>query len=496
MSHRFAVAALLASVSLCACTVGPDYERPDYSRPDVDGASAFDVGYKGVAAGEAITARWWEVFDDALLTSLIEDAAADNLNVKEAAARVREARALRGVARGEFLPQGGLDAGVTETELSENGQLLSFAPPGVDDRLSIYNAGFDASWERDVFGGRRRALEAAGARLESAEEERRNVLLSAMAETARNYVELRGAQARLRITMRNAALQGDTARLVGRRFDVGSASRLDVARAQAQLASTEADIPRIRTEVRAAIHRLGVLTGRPPQALVGTLVEATPTPAPPDLVPVGLRSDILRRRPDVRSAERRLAAATAEVGVAVANLFPKFSLTGVAGFESISFDDWITASSGTWAIGPSLSFPVFRQGQLRDQVKAAEARADAETAAYERAVLSALEDAENAIVAYAEEIATRAKLVRAVDQQRVAVKLIQQRYREGGVDFIDVLDSERALLTVEERLARSSTAMSTSLVALYKALGGGWKVYEPSADQGDLAAAAAASPDA
>lgn len=488
MTHRpplsRIITTLAASTALPACAVGPDYEPPKLSYAD-----QYAAEFESVASGDTITAEWWRVFDDPALDDLIARAASDNLDLAVAEARLREARALRGAAVGEFFPDVSAGASVTETELSRNGQLLSFAPPGVDDRLTLYDSGFDAFWELDVFGGKRRGLEAATADLQSAEEERRATMLSVMAEVARNYAELRGAQRRLAITERNAETQKSTLDLIAEQESVGSASRLDVARSESQLASTRSELPRIRAEIRAQIHRLAVLIGDDPQALAATLLDPAAVPAPPDIVPVGLRTDILRRRPDVRAAERRLAAATADVGVAVAELFPSFSLTGAAGFESISFDDWVEASSGTWAVGPALSLPIFRRGQLRAQVNAAEARADAEAALYEQSVLRALEDAETSLVNYAEEIETRAELDEAVATQREAMGLINERFREGDVDFLEVLDTERALLAVEERLVRSETAIATNLVALYKALGGGWEAFEPARQETVRAAA-------
>lgn len=474
MSYRSLLLAAAATAIVGACTVGPDYEGPELSVRGDDFAVSPDA-----AAAAPIDLDWWRAMDDDVLTGLVQMTAKGNLDIEEAEARVREARALRGVAQGGLGPSIGTDGSYTETELSRNGQLLGFAPPGATDRLSIYSAGFDAAWEIDLFGGTRREVEAANARFQSEVERRRAAVLSAVSETARNYIELRGLQAEARITRDNARTQARTLSLVAQRAEVGLASRLDLVRAEAQLEQTRAALPRLDAQIRATIYRLGVLIGRDPQVLVEDLLPTARIPDRADVVPVGLRSDILRRRPDVRAAERDLAAATADIGVAVAELFPKFGLTGAAGFESLSTDDLFDDDSGRWSFAPMVDWRLFQGGAIRARIRAEEAQADAEAIRYERAVLTALEEAEASLVTYAEELTTKERFARAVEMQRDAMRLVQQRYEVGEIDFLAVLDAERQLLDLEQQLVRSDRQAGTQLVALYKALGGGWEAFEP-----------------
>ena len=463
-----------ALLSLSACTVGPDFMRPD-------------VQIKGWIAQQnqqdVITA-WWRVFNDPVLDDLIEDVAQDNLDIQIARARIAESRALKGIARAPLLPNFGSDGSLSRTKQSENNPQFIQAP-GIDipQIQETYKAGFDASWEIDLFGGNRRALEAASARLGSAEALRRDVVLSVLAETARNYVTLRGGQKRLTLLKKNADLQAQTADLVSKQVKIGIARDVDLARAQAQLENTRAQIPAVEAQIRNTAYRLAVLTGRQPVALLEVLEASAPLPAPEEVIPVGLKSDLLRRRPDIQIAERELEAATADIGVAVAELYPSFNLTGSFGYLAAdSLGDLIKGASEQWFFTPFIDFPIFKGGRLRANIKAAEARESQAALDYEQTVLRALEETESALVSYAKEQETRARLRRSVEASVRAANLAGKLYDKGLADFIDVLQAERDLSMAENNLVKSETRVLTNLIALYKALGGGWEVFENEED--------------
>lgn len=478
---------LLLSVLLTSCMVGPDYKKPVTQTPQEwigeSGGSEF--------INEEPDLSWWESLGDPQLTEYVKKAAVFNHDIQIASARVKEARALRGIAASKFYPQIDSDALYQRLRQSENGVVsigalsdLGFAELETD----LYQAGFDAFWEIDIFGGTRRSVEAADARLAASVENRRDVLLSVIAEVARNYVELRGTQRRLAVSQKNIRIQSDTLTFVENRVKAGLSSELDASRARAQLESTRSTVPPLRASIKATAYRLSVLLGRQPGVLLEELLQQKPIPHTPDLVPVGLPSDLLLRRPDLRALEQELHAATAEIGVATSDLFPKFFITGAAGLESVSFSDLFKASSGAWSIGPSVSWPVFRGGAIRSNIKATEARQSLELARYTQTVLIALEEVESALVRYAEEELARRELRRAADSSTVAVSLAQVVYDKGLADFLTVLDAERVLTEIEDRLVQSETEVVLKLIVLYKSLGGGWEVFEDPREQITLSA--------
>lgn len=467
------LAPLGALALLAGCSVGPDYVRPDSPAPE-KWASAPEAE----AAEAADLARWWTSLGDPVLDGLIDRALAANLDVREAEARLLEARALWGVEASGFLPAIGADGSYSRVRRSRTSQSVSssvlsgdfFRPSGGN----LFQGGFDASWEIDVFGGTRRAVEAAEADVAAAEEARRDALVSVAAEVARNYAELRGLQRRAAIARENVRIQRDTADLARARFQAGLTSDLQVAQAEGQLASTEAQVPALDGEARRAIHRLGVLLGETPEALLAELSEAAPIPEGPAFVPPGLPSDLLRRRPDVRRAERELAAATARVGVATADLFPRFSLTGAVGRESRQFNELRLGASTFWSVGPTVSWSIFEGGRVLATIDAADAREAQAIARYRKAVLASLEDVESALAAHASERERRQALERSAEANRRAVALANELYAKGLTDFLNVLESQRSLVAVEDALAQSERSVLVNLVALYKALGGGW----------------------
>ncbi len=459
--------ALLPLLAVTGCSVGPNYRSPQTAMP----ADWSTTERGGATNAPAQLARWWTAFGDAQLDALIEQTLQSNLDLRLATARLREARALRGSSLSEFGPSLRGVASHQDSRLSRNAQLFPI------DRLESHNyeARFDASWEIDVFGGRRRAYQAARASAEAVEADRRDVLVSVLAEVARNYVEMRGLQRRRAIAHANIADQQAALELTQRRFAAGAASQLEVAQATSLLAGTRAQLPLLETGLKRALHRLAVLQGKPPGALSAELSAPAAIPVTPPEIPVGLPSDLLRRRPDIRRAERQIAAASARVGVQVAELFPKFSLIGSAGFSSISSSDLFAGGSRFWAAGPTVTWRLFEFGRILTQIKAANAREEQALAAYEQTVLLALEEVENALVAYAQEQQRRQALAEQVAADRQAVELAQQLYSKGATSFLNVLDSKRSLYRSEDDLVQSERAVTASLIALYKALGGGWE---------------------
>jgi NodT family efflux transporter outer membrane factor (OMF) lipoprotein len=420
---------------------------------------------------------WWASFNDAELDSLIQRAMQSNLDLREAEARLRQARAVRAGSAARFAPEVNASGSAARAKQSRNQPLIGSLPlpPGFPFEYSVYQAGFDASWELDVFGGKRRALEAATADWESATEARNDTIVSLLAEVARNYVELRGSQQRLAIARGDVKLQEEALELTHARFEGGVATELDVTREAALLASQQAAIAPLETSMRAAMYALAVLLAQQPGELVTELSPVANVPPAPPQVPIGLPSDLLRRRPDVRRAERQLAAETARIGVAKSDWFPKVSLIGDAGAESVSVSNWFEPGSRFWSIGPSVQWKALDFGRVRAEVNAQTAVQEAALAAYQKAVLVSLQEAENAIVAYAQEQNRHRALTEAVAQNRRALELADSLYKCGRVNFLDVLDARRTLYQSDDQLALSDQSVSLDLVVLYKALGGGWE---------------------
>jgi len=429
---------------------------------------------------EPAIASWWKSFNDPQLDSLVERAVNSNHDLRIAGARVREARALYRIASSQLWPTVDAGGSYARQNQSKNQPVLGSLPmpSGIPFENNVYQAGFDASWEIDVFGGNRRAVEAGKAEVAAAEFGRRNVLVTLLGEVARNYVELRGCQRRLEIATNNLKTQEEALALTQDRFKNGLTSDLDVQQAATLLANTRAVIPTLESGIQGYIHRLGVLLGQPPEALLAELSAPAAIPSSPPEVPVGLPSELLRRRPDVQQAERQLAASTARIGVATADLFPKFSLTGVAGFESTSASDWFAGGSKFWSLGPTVQWRIFDAGRIRANIRVQNARQEQALAAYEETVLMSFEDVENSLVAYAKEQIRRRSLEDAVNSSQDSLHLANQLYSNGLASFINVLDAERSLYQAEDALAVSDKAVTQNLISLYKALGGGWETLD------------------
>jgi NodT family efflux transporter outer membrane factor (OMF) lipoprotein len=463
----------LGALLLAGCTVGPDVEAPEPIEPERFVSADATADAQPVEADTA----WWTRFDDPLLARLVRDAVAGNTDLAAARARVRAARALSRAAGAGHLPQIGAGTGAERVQLSENGSGAAgaLAERGlVDRRGALYDAGLDASWEIDLFGGTRRAVQAADARAQAALERRRAVQLSTVAEVARVYFALRGAQRRLQVARDNIRIQRESLALVRARRDNGLAPELEVHQARQQLARTRAGVPPQRAAVRANAFALARLTGRPPAALLDRLEDARALPETPVSVPAGLPSALLDRRPDVRVARAELKAATADVGVAVARLYPTLTIGAAGGVESGSTATLLDPTSVLWSLGPRVDWPIFQGGALRANIDAAEAGLDAAAADYRGTVLRALEEVETALTRYREARAEARRLRKAVAAARDQLRQARTLYDRGLRDFLTVLDAERTLSDLEERLAARETAVRTRLVALYKALGGGW----------------------
>jgi len=467
MSDRAAAKATAALCVLLAtgCAAGPDYVRPE--DPEAPKWSApMDGGLAPAPADAATLAAWWRTLDDPVLSDLVARAATGNPGLDEARARVREARARRGVTGADRFPTLDASASARSSRAGSGGA-----------RTELYAAGFDAGWELDVFGGIRRAVEAATADLEAAREGYADVLVSLFAEVALNYVETRTFESRLRVARANLDTQSETYQLAQWRAQAGLATELDVAQAEASLEESRARIPSLRAGLVAARNRLAVLLGEPPGAL-GKLPGDGIVVAP-RAVAVGVPADTLRRRPDVRQAERQLAAQTARIGVAQAARLPSLNLTGTIGLESLAAGDLFTAQSRTDAFGGSLLAPLFHAGALKRGVEVQDALATQALARYRTAVLAALEEVENALTAYAREQERRASLLLATDAAARAVALARDQYSSGLIDFTAVLTAERNLLSFQDELAQSDGEVTSDLIRLYKALGGGWTPEAP-----------------
>jgi NodT family efflux transporter outer membrane factor (OMF) lipoprotein len=459
---------LILALTGCAA-VGPNYTRVEPKAPEKWHAELKSGLSAGKLNSETI-ARWWTMLNDPELTSLAERAVKGNLTLKDAQSRLREARALRGISKAGLFPTLDAGASVTKRRSSEN------SDTGSESKL--YAAGFDAGWELDVFGGVRRSVEAAQASLEATEADLHNVMVSLLAEVALNYVEVRTYQARLFAAYANIKTQQETHELNRSRYEAGIIDELAVQQALYNLERSRSQIPTLEIGLEAAKNRLAVLLGESPGALHQELNETKPIPVPPMTVAVGVPAETLRNRPDIRIAERHLAAQTARIGVATADLYPKFRLFGTIGLESLSSKDFLEWASRTWSIGPGISWNIFDAGAIRQNIEVQTARQEQALIQYESTVLNAQEEVENILVAFAKEQRRRESLFRATEAARQADFLARDRYQAGLVDFSNVLIAQLALLSFQDELVQSDGAVTTNLVRLYKALGGGWQFYK------------------
>jgi NodT family efflux transporter outer membrane factor (OMF) lipoprotein len=451
----YRVAAPFCVLALAACSVGPNY------RPPAAGALSVPDAYyaREAQAAPAELARWWERFDDPLLTRLIGEASAGNLDLAQAAARLVQARESLVQARAGLVPTVGASAGAGR----------DFGPG--NDRTS-FSLGADAAWEIDLFGRIRRGIEAAGADAEGVYYDREALRVAITAEVATNYVQARLAQERLALARDTLAIADDNLQIAQWRVQAGLVSSLDSEQARASRAQTAASIPGLENAFTSATYRLAVLTGRAPGALTAELGAVKPIPRGPAEIATGIPADALRQRPDVRASERSLAAATARIGVAQAQLYPALRLSGNIGTSAFSLGGLFNAITG--GIFSGLSQTLFDGGRLRSQVRSQRAAADGALAAYRQSVLTALEDVENALLALRSARERQAQFAIALEASNNSALLARIQYRSGLTDFQQLLEAERSLLSARDGLANSRGDEALALVQLYRALGGGW----------------------
>jgi multidrug efflux system outer membrane protein len=454
-------------MTVTGCLVGPDFQPPQTQVPEawIETANA-----QPPSGPFQDLVHWWTTFNDAVLSSLMDRAIQSNLDLKLAQARILQARAARNVAA----------AGLGPTVNAAGSYVRSGSgtetPTGTKNLTSnLYRTGLDAAWELDIFGGVRRRVEAAEANVQAAIEDQRDVLVTLAAEVALNYTDLRSFQQQIAIAQENLKAQRHTADITRQRFEAGFVGALDVANADAQVATTASQIPLLESLARQAIYSLSILLGREPSALLDELTPVSAIPAGPPMIPAGVPADLLRRRPDIRRAEAQIHAATAQVGVATADLFPKFALSGSIGFQSNQFSSWVDWVNRFWSLGPSAKWQIFASGGILANIELQKALQEQSLVTYQQTVLTALQDVESALVASSREAQRRASLADAVESNRKAVQYSIQLYTEGQVDFLNVLNAQRSLYVSQQALVQSTHDISTDLVALYKALGGGWK---------------------
>jgi NodT family efflux transporter outer membrane factor (OMF) lipoprotein len=537
-SRNISALTLMLIVMLSGCAVGPNYHPPKANvETNFNELARTNSAITSRATTNSITVDWWHTFNDPELNHLVEEALRENYNLRIAIARIREARYQRSIVAADLFPNVDADAGYLRARGSKNvvlplggsgaggagGKAISpkaksslnsgasgsdsssdggggagsgvsaggnnstgpnpFASPltpfgkgglpGVES--SLYQIGFDSTWEVDVFGGNRRRLEAAAADLAASVESLHDITITLLAEVARNYAELRGTQKRLTVARENLAAQKETLDLTISRANAGLTSQADVTRAAAQAATTAAAIPPLEASVRHSIHILSTLVAKEPTALGAELeTEKLPLFLPPE-VPVGLPSELLKRRPDVRRAERQIVAATARIGSAEADLFPKFALTGGVGLDSTSTGSLFDWQSRYFLISPTVTWRVFDAGRILSNVALQKEIREESVWQYHDTILTALREVEDSLVAYATEQEHRAALAEALKQNQEALVLIRDRYEHGLTNFLDVLDAERSVFSSQDQLAGSEQTVATDLVTLYKALGGGWE---------------------
>ncbi len=500
---------------LSACTVGPDFERPTpwWNPTSWNGAGHQETLSVSQPVAEPVDPQWWKLFGDPQLTGLEQRLAEVNLDVRVASIRLAESRASSGVAAAAGLPSVNGNTSYTYQQLSQKGALSLVSTGaaasqsngagqaqngaqvpnvGIFQPFNLFQYGFDASWEADIWGRVRRSVESADASVDASEDARRDTLLTAAAELARDYIQLRGVQRNLDITRQNLDIARQTLDLTRQRAEGGLTTDLDVANAAAQVATVTAELPTLEAQQAQLINAIGLLLGEKPAALTADLADPKAIPPVPPRVPVGLPSELARRRPDIRRAEAQLHAATADVGVAVANFYPSISLSGSAAIQAIQFSDladWGAAK--TFALGPSITLPIFEGGKLKRTLELRQAQQQEAAVSYQRTVLGALHEADNALTAYDAEQRRREQLQQAVAQNHRALSLALDRYREGVIDFLQVLDVQRSLLAAEQQFTDSTTTVSTDLVQIYKVLGGGWETDFPDAPPAAAKGAAA-----
>lgn len=455
-------------MALAGCAaLGPDHRAPEAAALGVPPSWHGDA--PGARSATAELASWWRALGDPMLDALVAESLEANRDLEVARARLREARARRTLASAGLFPQV-TASGAASRFRSEAGEGTSRA---------LYDASLDASWEPDVFGGQRRAVEAANADLEASVEDLRQAQVSLAAEVALNYVDVRSLQARLDIARANLATQSETLQLTQWRTQAGLTSSLDVEQARASVEQTRAQVPALESSLSQARNRLATLAGKAPGTMDARLAAPAPIPAAPASIAIGIPADTLRQRPDLRAAERRLAAETARIGEREAARYPSLALSGSLGLESLALGDLMRREALVGQLAARLAATIFDAGRLRAQLAIQTAAQERALHAYEAAVLAALQDVENALAQLANAALRREALANAADAARNAALFAEQRYSAGITDFQTVLDTQRTLLSAQDTLKSTEADQATALIRLYKALGGGWEAMAP-----------------
>lgn len=481
------VAAAVLAFSLVGCMSVPGTQMPSLPSPDAAlNARTIVLNSQPALTETAVPSEWWTLFGDATLTELEAEAAAENLDLLAAAARIEESRAQLGLANASRRPQLAVEAGYARSAHSENSPMAALgAPTSPTDNWVL---GLQAGWELDFWGHLRHLGEAAQARLQASMHDIAAVKVSVSAEVARTYLLLRGVQAQQKVLEENRQVAENLIRLTESRYRNGVATRFDTAAARADLAGIEARQTQLQQQRDALLNALALLSGKPPRELDARLANAN-LPAMPERLPVGIPSELARRRPDILQAEARLRAAVADIGAAEADFYPRISLTGNIGVQAFDASDLGSWSSRRFSVGPTLYLPVFQGGRLESNLALSEARHRSAGIAYQQTVLRAWHEVDDALNAYATELKRHEQLRAALEQTRVALDVAQRAYREGSADFTTVLVARRSLLASQAALTDCATAAALSVVSLYRALGGGWspELRASPADAGDAA---------
>jgi NodT family efflux transporter outer membrane factor (OMF) lipoprotein len=484
---RTNIAPLLATFTLLsACAVGPTFEPPQPVHPDVWQTDATTTALKSQPVAESLDSQWWKVFNDPTLNELVTRAQSANLDLRMATLRLAQSREQRRAVAGNRWPTVNASASYQrqrQSEVGVNTRMIDIiGPPGNRDTIidalaepfDVYQAGFDASWELDMWGRVHRSVESADASVAAGVEELHDAQLSLMAEVARNYVELRGIQDQQRIATDDVAAGADLLKLTEYRAAGGLVTDLDVQRQRGRLAEARSRVPQLQQQESQVINALALLLGEQPRALQAQLSSMTAAPAVPPKIAIGVPAEVARRRPDIRRAEARLHAATADIGIAVADLYPRITLTGSFMQQSLDTSDFADWGARQWVVGPSLQLPIFDGARRRATVDLRKLQQQEAAVSYQRTVLRAWHEIDNALTAYTTEQARNDELAESVSASRAAYELANTRYEHGLTDFLVALDAQRTLLQAERAYSDSTTTISTQLVALYKALGGGW----------------------
>jgi outer membrane protein, multidrug efflux system len=471
-------------VAFGCAPVGPNYKKPETNVPPKFGSLEQGTS-SGDEAGRESLVSWWKILKDPYLNSLMDRAFNGNLDLRIAEARLQQSRALSLRSEAALLPEGAATGAyyrIRRTQTGFAGQPApgtpTFLPPLSKDREGdLFQVGFDASWEIDIFGGLRREIEATGADLSATEDFLRDTLVSLQGEVARNYIEFRGLQKRLEIARQDVESRRENFEIADARLRAGLVDELDAARAKGEWATAESRIPPLENSLRSSVHRLGVLLGLEPLSLLPELKDSATLPTIPENLPAGVPSELLRRRPDIRRAERDLAAATARIGVSTADLFPRFTLFGTFGFQSDQIGKLFTEGSNYWRIGPSVRWSILNFKRILANIEVSKAVREETLAKYEKSILLSLEEVENALVTLSREKKRLESLAESTRANELAVELARQRYVAGLQDYLAVVDAQTASYTAQDQYAQSLQNHALAFISLYKALGGGWREY-------------------